>query len=207
MEQPIPDRKDWTWVLERPCENCGFEAGQLDRSGLGARIRANAATWRAILTRGNMVTARPPAAPEASPIWSALEYGCHVRDVYRRFEDRVARMLTEDVPTFADWDQDHAAIEGAYNEQDPGRVSYDLALIAGRTADVVDRIVGDEWDRRGARSDGVSFTIDSLVRYLLHDVSHHAWDAEQGFEALLAGPYADEAGAEDGQPDEGSDQG
>ena len=21
-----PDTKDWTWVLERPCPECGFEA-------------------------------------------------------------------------------------------------------------------------------------------------------------------------------------
>ncbi|MCP3988998.1 MAG: DinB family protein, partial [Actinomycetia bacterium] len=131
MEQPTPDRKDWTWVLERTCESCGLDAGQLDRSDMGTRIRANAATWRALLARGSMVAARPPTPPTTAPVWSALEYGCHVRDVYRRFHDRIGRMLTEDAPSFADWDQNHAAVEGGYGEQDPGRVSYDLALIAG----------------------------------------------------------------------------
>ena len=22
----VPDTKDWTWVLDRPCEECGFDA-------------------------------------------------------------------------------------------------------------------------------------------------------------------------------------
>ena len=26
-----PDTKDWTWVLDRPCPECGFEASTRDR--------------------------------------------------------------------------------------------------------------------------------------------------------------------------------
>ena len=29
-----PDTKDWTWVLERPCPECGFEAAAHDVSDL-----------------------------------------------------------------------------------------------------------------------------------------------------------------------------
>ncbi len=192
VDEPTPDRKDWTWALERACDSCGLEVDHVARSDLGALIRANAAAWRALLARGSMVAARPPAGSAASPVWSALEYGCHVRDVYRRFHERLRRMLSEDQPSFADWDQNYTAIEAGYGEQDPGRVSYDLALIAGQTADMVDRIMSDQWERTGTRSDGLSFTVDSLVRYLLHDVVHHVWDVEQGFEDLLAGPYAEE---------------
>src|SRR5690242_18838112 len=25
-DQVVPDTKDWTWTLERPCPDCGFEA-------------------------------------------------------------------------------------------------------------------------------------------------------------------------------------
>ena len=52
-------------------------------------------------------------------VWSALEYGCHIRDVHRIFNDRVRLMLTEDEPRFANWDQDATAIEDDYGSQDP----------------------------------------------------------------------------------------
>ena len=38
----------------------------------------------------------------------------------------------------------------------------------------------DEWQRPGRRSDGAEFTIDSLARYLLHDVVHHLHDVGRG---------------------------
>ena len=28
----------------------------------------------------------------------------------------------------------------------------------------------------GRRSDGASFTVDSIGRYYLHDIEHHLWD-------------------------------
>ena len=27
----VPDTKDWTWVLERPCDECGFDARSAER--------------------------------------------------------------------------------------------------------------------------------------------------------------------------------
>jgi hypothetical protein len=34
----------------------------------------------------------------------------------------------------------------------------------------------DGWGRRGTRSNGDVFTVESLGRYHLHDVVHHLWD-------------------------------
>ena len=184
MEHPTPDHTSWTWVLERPCDNCGFDAAATDHEDFGALIRSNAAIWRRLLGRGDLVSTRPPTEPGAAPIWSALEYGCHVRDVYRRFHERVTRMLSEDRPMFADWDQNQEAVDQRYHEQDAGRVGYDLAVIAGELADIVDRVRGEQWDRGGTRSDGYPFTVETLVQYLLHDVTHHVSDVERGYEAL-----------------------
>ncbi|HEY5013683.1 MAG TPA: DinB family protein, partial [Acidimicrobiia bacterium] len=30
-----PDTKDWTWVLERPCPECGFDASAFAREQVG----------------------------------------------------------------------------------------------------------------------------------------------------------------------------
>ena len=91
----IPDDKDWTWVLERPCPECGFDASAFDRERVGQMVRDNAATWRDVLGRGDAVKRRP-----SDDRWSALEYACHVRDVFRLYLERLGLMLDQDDPQF-----------------------------------------------------------------------------------------------------------
>jgi hypothetical protein len=43
-------------------------------------------------------------------------------------------------------------------------------------ADRFDSVADAEWGRKGLRSDGATFTIDTFGRYLLHDPIHHLWD-------------------------------
>ncbi|MFT7601820.1 MAG: hypothetical protein ACI8TP_004783 [Acidimicrobiales bacterium] len=182
--KPEPDQKDWTWVLNATCDQCGYEAGSFDRSEIGAKIRVNAATWRTLLGSGDIVAKRPPDGDPSSPVWSALEYGVHVRDVYELFGDRLGLMIKKKNPKFRDWDQDRAAIKGKYHEQDPARVAYSLAVAAGALADSFDKLSDEVWSRTAERSDGAAFTVESLGRYLLHDVTHHLADARSGFEQL-----------------------
>lgn len=196
MEHPTPEDKSWMWVLDRPCPECGYDASAADRSELGGLIRANAAAWRSLLGRGDLVSVRPPVPEGRSPVWSGLEYGCHVRDVYRVMGERLKLLLTKKEPTFPDWDQDREAITERYDQQDPSKVSYDLALTAGRVADTVDRIGDKQWDRVGYRSTGEEFTVERLVRYLLHDVIHHAHDVEEGYRLLA--PDDDDSDGDDG---------
>jgi hypothetical protein len=166
-----PDTKNWTWVLERACEDCGFDSTVMEPERAGAMLRANADDWVSLLTSGRDLAARP--APDK---WSPLEYGCHVRDVYRVFGGRLRQMLTEDDPAYANWDQDVTAIEGRYGEQDPRAVAAELRADAGELADAFDAVPDDAWQRTGRRSDGARFTVATLSRYLLHDPIHHWYD-------------------------------
>lgn len=171
---------DWTWVLERPCDECGYRADALGRNELGPRMRAVGGAWRELLGRGEAVHR---LRDDDGRTWTPLQYGCHVRDVLELFEARTREMLKKrKPPTFKDWDQEAAAIKGDYAAQDPARVAYDLASNAGKYADVLDRVDGDEWSKPGTRSDGAEFTVESLARYALHDVEHHLWDARQQIE-------------------------
>ena len=43
----------------------------------------------------------------------------------------------------------------------------------------LDAFTADEWRRPGRRSDGASFTIDTISRYMAHDLIHHVWDVKQ----------------------------
>jgi hypothetical protein len=176
----VPDDKDWTWVLERPCPECGFDASAFPASEVAAAVRANATTWRSLLA--HPAVARRPSDDR----WSALEYACHVRDVFRRYDQRLALMLAEDDPGFPNWDQDASAVEDRYAEQDPSVVADEIEAAGASLADAFDRVEGDQWQRTGARSDGVRFTVDTFARYFVHDPIHHVWDVEQGY-ATLAG--------------------
>ncbi|RYB91977.1 DinB family protein [Nocardioides oleivorans] len=165
-----PDIKDWTWVLERPCPECGFEPAAQGIGDLPRLVHDTAMTWSEVLARPS-VRERP--APD---VWSDLEYGCHVRDVHRLFAQRLRLMLDEDVPTFANWDQDATALESDYPAQDPGTVAVELIEAAGTVAGTYATITDATRDRRGLRSNGSEFTVETLGSYHLHDVVHHLHD-------------------------------
>jgi hypothetical protein len=99
-----PDDKDWTWVLEGSCPECGFDASSMHggpRSG---------------------------------------------------------------------------AVAERYEEQDPAIVVGSLVAAAGTLARLLEGFSASEWERRGRRSDGASFTVDSISRYMIHDPIHRVWD-------------------------------
>jgi hypothetical protein len=165
-----PDTKDWTWVLERPCPECAFDASTVAVDDVPTMIRENAAQWPGVL-------ARPAARTRPrDDRWSPLEYGCHVRDVFRLYDVRLHLMLDEDDPTFANWDQDETAVADRYGEQDPETVGADLVAAASQLADSFAAVRPDQYGRRGTRSDGARFTVETFARYLIHDPVHHLWD-------------------------------
>jgi DinB family protein len=167
----VPDTKNWTWVLDEVCPECGFDTASFPREQVGSMTRAVAAQWREILTSGRDLRSRPDDAT-----WSPLEYGCHVRDVFRRFDGRLASMLETDDPLFDNWDQDVTAVEERYAEQDPQVVADELIAAGETIASRFDSVSGAQWSRRGRRSDGSAFTVESLGRYFIHDPVHHVWD-------------------------------
>jgi len=165
-----PDTKDWTWVLERPCPECGFDASAHDVSHLPDLLRTTSSAWSRVL-------GRPDAAERPRRgVWSALEYGCHVRDVHVLFAERLGLMLAEDGPTFANWDQDATAVERDYAGQDPATVAAELVEAARTVADLYASVTDATRGRRGLRSNGDEFTVETLGRYHLHDVVHHLHD-------------------------------
>ena len=172
----VPDSKDWTWVLERPCPECGYDCRALAVHTMPELIRRCARAWQQVLAADPVRVGRRPD----DDTWSALEYGCHVRDVFDLFDQRLALMLAEQSPTFANWDQDLTAAQRRYAEQQPAAVAAELVAAADRIADRFAAVNAEQWQRVGLRSDGARFTVESLGRYLLHDVVHHQHDVGHG---------------------------
>jgi hypothetical protein len=167
---PEPDVKDWTWVLDRPCPQCGFDTAGVTLADLPDLVDGVVRTFEARL-------AEPDAAdrPQAA-VWSPLEYACHVRDVCLVFAERLARMLGEDDPHFANWDQDATAVDERYWEQDPHVVAAEFRAAATALARDFAAVPADQQQRPGRRSDGSRFSVASIGRYFLHDLVHHAHD-------------------------------
>ncbi|MFN0028098.1 MAG: DinB family protein [Acidimicrobiales bacterium] len=167
----IPDDRDWTWVLNRRCPDCGFDASAARGNEVATLMRANAAGWMALGQTGAIKAGR-----DRRQRWSSLEYAAHVRDVYRLADERLGLLIHEENPLFANWDQDRTAIEDGYDTQDPAVVLAELTAAVDTVAARLDSITANQWERAGRRSDGSGFTINSLARYIVHDPIHHLWD-------------------------------
>jgi DinB superfamily len=165
-----PDTKNWTWVLDRSCPQCGLDTRTVEPIEVAGRLHAVASDFATVLRRGD-VRDRPGPG-----VWSPLEYGCHVRDVFRIYDQRLALMLTEDDPLFPNWDQDDTAVAERYGEQDPATVAGQLQDAGTALAAHFDQVRDDQWDRPGRRSDGAEFTVATFARYFIHDPVHHLWD-------------------------------
>lgn len=172
------DTKDWTWVLDRPCADCGVAAGAVPLAAVPGLLAGAAATWTTVLDG-------PGADPEQlrrrprPGVWSTTEYAAHVRDVHRVFDDRLALVLAatgDEGATFANWDQDAAAESGRYDLEDPRDVAQELAAASARVAGRYATVRPEDAGRRGLRSNGSAFTVTTLARYHLHDVLHHLHD-------------------------------
>ncbi|WP_309647256.1 class I SAM-dependent methyltransferase [Nocardioides sp.] len=167
---PTSDTKDRTWVLDEACPECGFDAAAVERGPLAETVRSNAEAFAMALR------APHPTRRRHDVTWSTLEYACHVRDVHRIFDERVRLMLDHDEPLFVDWDQDETARAERYDLQDPAEVALALVEAADAVATTYDGVPAGAWGRRGLRSNGSEFTVDSIARYHLHDVVHHLHD-------------------------------
>jgi hypothetical protein len=165
------DDKDWTWVLERACPDCGADVGRLSILDVAQLNRSNAAAWTEVLADTAAADVRP--GPD---VWSPLEYAAHVRDVFRLFLTRLELMLDEDDPMFANWNPNETAEAERYDLQDPATVANQLSEAANTLADRFEALTPEQLDRPGRRSDGAAFSVLSFARYEIHDPLHHLWD-------------------------------
>lgn len=171
-DQPTPDSKDWTWVLDSVCDECGQDVRDLAPHLIAGLVRDSVSRFATALRR-------PDAGVRPNPqVWSPLEYCAHVGDMYEVMNRRLELMLGQDEPTFPDWDQDEAALRNNYAEQSPRLVVERLFATAESFAVTLDTLGAGHLERRGFRSNGSVFTAATLARYAWHDAAHHLHDID-----------------------------
>src|SRR5262250_3729576 len=114
------------------CDSCSFVYADIDAPAIPTRLAAFGTQYTALLL--------PPGRSAAwfgilrtrpeEGVWSALEYACHVRDVFLVQRDRLYTALVEDTPVFTPMYRDQRVMLARYNAQQPAEVADQLATAA-----------------------------------------------------------------------------
>ena len=157
------------------CDECGYEYEDLSRAAATNAIRSLAAAHEAILTTVLAPRLREHARPGS---WSALEYGCHVRDVLRFQRERVELAQAADNPVFASMRRDERAVQERYNDQDPTLVGAAVTARASELTAVLSGLADSGWLRAGLYPwpEPQIRTVEWVARRTAHELAHHLFD-------------------------------
>ena len=177
------------------CSECGFVYDDVALDAVGAAVSGAADRLAATLEAADGLQRTRPGPK----VWSALEYACHLRDVFEVQRQRLERALTEDTPVFAPMGRDERAVTERYNAQDVAAVASQLRSGAAGFAADLTTLDEAQWRRRGVYNwpEPAPRTMAWLARHTLHEAVHHLQDVERGLAALRSGASRGRAPAGD----------
>lgn len=160
--------------MKDECAQCGFVYDLNQALGAAGAIGERVGAAAALLRAGELDvrSRRQPAT------WSALEYGCHLRDVLLVQRERVLATLRVDRPDAAAMGRDERAVHDGYADQQPADVARQLADAALMFGHVLDRLSAADWDRTLVYH--YPETAERPLRWVavhtLHEAQHHLLD-------------------------------
>jgi hypothetical protein len=159
------------------CEACGFVYDEVALSSVPGLLRSFGPRYGSRLRDepADRLRARPDA-----DTWSALEYACHVRDVFEVQDERLHEALTTDVPAFTSMDREGRVVRDRYNEQEPAEVARQLDAAAQVIASSFEALTPEQWARTGiyhwpTREERA---MAWLARHTIHEGEHHLLDLD-----------------------------
>lgn len=159
------------------CEECGFDYDEIARDGIPRALRALGVQYRDVLDDrdDNLLRAHP--LPDT---WSALEYACHVRDVFGVQRERVLLALTEEQPAFPSMRREERVTEERYNEQQPAQVGREITVAAESLAATLEALDEDAWSRTGVYNWPATRvrTVEWIGAHTIHEGKHHMQDID-----------------------------
>jgi hypothetical protein len=113
--------------------------------------------------------------------WSALEYGCHVRDVLLVQRERVLAGRRMNTPSFDPMGRDERVEHDGYSEQDPLAVARQLNDAAQLFANVLSRLDPADWERTVMYNYPRTFerSLRWVAIHTVHEVRHHGLDVRR----------------------------
>ena len=173
-----PDDKDWTWVLERRCPECGFDASGFERELVGSMILANAAAWQRVL-RAARRRQRPRrrCGRRSSTRATCATCSASTTSGSSACSQRTTRSTRTGIRT-------RRPSTTTTREQDPATVAEELVIAAARLAAPFDAVHRRAVEPHRARAATARTSRSSRSRaYLIHDPIHHLWDVESPMHA------------------------
>lgn len=167
------------------CDECGLVYADIPRREISSRLRDFGERYAAALSATPIVSLR---AHPSEGVWSALEYGCHVRDMLQVQRERVMRARVEERPRFEPMGREERVVDLHYNAQPPAEVASDLALAASLLAATFDEFGEAEWLRTCVYtwpSEQVR-TLEWVGRHTVHECLHHLMDFDR--QVAASGP-------------------
>jgi DinB superfamily len=159
------------------CAECGFDPSELHPPDSAVAVRSFVRRYRAPLSRAlpgedlDDIVRRSPAPG----VWSALEYGAHVRDIFRVFDGRVRSALARDEPAemVVDWEGMVAAASPSLERE---AIADDLADAATTLATTLSELTPADWELPAYNGRGHRMPVRDLALIVVHEGSHHLLD-------------------------------
>lgn len=167
-------------AVDGQCQECGFDYDGLSAAETPDALRTLGRRYAAPLTRG-LPDEDLDALVRSHPlpgVWSALEYACHVRDVFDVQGSRVEQTLAEDMPSYESMDREGRVLHDRYNEQEPATVARGIADNAATLADLLENLTSEQWERQGLYQypKPTERDLSWLARHTVHEGRHHLLD-------------------------------
>jgi len=162
------------------CDECGFVYAEHGEESVAAGILGLGPRYAAVLhadltdlPEAERLTRRP--RPD---VWSAAEYGCHVRDMLLSQRERLYLALVEDEPTFVPMYRDPRAILARYGDQTPEQVAAEICFAAQLAAWAFNGLDASSWRRTCIYNypEPATRTLLWLAQHTLHEGEHHLSD-------------------------------
>ena len=168
-------------LLTNRCFECDFDYDALHPDEVAALVRSFPPEYRAAVGDVTDEILRTPSGPWT---WSALEYLCHVRDVFSINHERFQRVVDEDTPELGAMNRDVKAIVERYNEQDPAEALDAFAAHADALARYAEGLPADAWTRTGVYPVAGELPLRWMAANLVHEGRHHLMDVQRVIKAV-----------------------
>jgi hypothetical protein len=144
---------------------------ETERTALIDRYRTGAAEVGAALA--GITDEELDKSPAEADAWTARQVVHHLADSEAMAYIRLRRLIAEDEPVIAGYDEPEWARRLHYDRPIASSVAV-LAAVRAASLDLVERLTDAEWSRSGTHSDSGAYAVDDWLRIYANHSHEHA---------------------------------
>jgi hypothetical protein len=159
------------------CDECGFVYESIGRDQVAQRFRGFGRRFADRLSGKSELLHRRPEPG----VWSAVEYGCHVRDVFLINRERLYLALAADTPDLAPMFREQRVGFARYNTESASQLVEELTVVTRLVADAFAALTPSQWSRSCIYNfpDASERSVLWLGQHTIHEGEHHLMDIDR----------------------------